>query len=590
MSIGERTEAGTERTENNASGAPAPNSDALTIYAELLRGELEGDEALRASQQMLEMITQTIPQAIWWKDRNCVFLGVNKVLADLAGLEPSDMIGKSDFDMAWANDEPYGARWFQERDREVMESGEPQYRIREELLKPDGSKVWIETNKVPLRDFNGSVIGVLGTFEDITERLEAEEARGRTLEELDARVRTRTSALRRANESLRREVEERVRLEARERKQRAYAEALRDTAAAVAQSLDLDEVLDQVLLGVGRLISNHLAAVILVDDEGTHRLAHCRETNQDHAVDGCCTGATIDALPLVGDLRTADGPLVLNDVRGGVIGSTTRSALGVPIAVSDTRIGYLVVESASPGYFDDGHAERLTAVGDLAAAAISNAQLFSAEAELAALEERQRLARELHDAVSQTLWTASLVADSMTAAGPAEVTAEQIDRLQTLTRGGLAEMRSLLLELRPGALAETPFTDLVDQLVDALQSRKAIKARVDAPTATDYPEPQPKEKHALYRIAQEALNNVGRHSNATEVTIDIAVVDDELIMAVRDDGEGFALGDARADRLGMSIMRERAEAVGATFTIESSPGTGTAIEVRLPIPDAASAR
>ena len=328
--------------------------------------------------------------------------------------------------------------------------------------------------------------------------------------------------------------------------------------------------------------------MILVDDEGVHTLAHCHETHLDHAAEGCVVGATIDALPLVTRLRESEGAVILNDVTQGVIGASSRSALGAPIDVSDTRIGYLVIESTSPGYFSAEHAERLTAVADLAAAAISNAQLFSAEAELATLEERQRLARELHDAVSQTLWTANLVAESLTAFGPADVTSDQVARLQTLTRGALAEMRSLLLELRPAALAETPFPALVAQLVDALQSRKAIKAHVVAPSPDDLPELRPSAKHAYYRIAQEALSNVGRHSNADEVVIELVVRDETFVMVIRDDGQGFSVAEPKADRLGLSIMRERADAVGARYEIRSTPGVGTVIELAIPESEAVS--
>lgn len=563
--------------------APTPNGDTLAIYAQLIRGELEGDTALRASQQMLQMIFDTIPQAIWWKDRDCVFLGVNRALAERAGLEPEEMIGKSDFDMPWASGEPYGARWYQECDREVMESGIPQYGIKEKLTMPDGINMWIETNKVPLRDFKGDVIGILGTFQDVTERHIADEARIQALTELDERVKARTSDLRKANESLRREVEDRIRLEARERKQRGYAEALRDTAAAVAESLDLDEVLEQVLLGVDRLIKHHLAAVVLTDDDGAHTLAQTHVTSRDQVAFGIETGTKIDHLPLIADMEQTEGPLIRNDLPEGGLGDKTRSAIGAPITVSDTRIGYLVVESISPGFFDTNHTERLAAIADLAAAAISNAQLFSAEAELAALEERQRLARELHDAVSQTLWTTNIVSNSISASGPAEVTEEQLERLRTLTRGSLAEMRSLLLELRPASLVETQFTELLDQLVDALQSRRAIKAVVHSPTTVSQWEPVPTAKHALYRIAQEALTNVARHSNATNVEIDVTVAENHLVMTICDDGQGFSVQETKADRLGLSIMKERAEAVDAIFELNSVPGSGTTISVLLPI-------
>jgi PAS domain S-box-containing protein len=580
----------TAHKNNSKLAAPMDSNDTLTIYAQLLRGELEGDTALRASQQMLQMIFDTIPQAIWWKDRDCVFLGVNRVLADLADLEPEEMIGKSDFDMPWASGKPYGAAWYQECDREVMESGIPRYGIKEELTMPDGTNVWIETNKVPLRDFSGEVIGILGNFQDVTKRHIADEARIQALTELDERVKARTSDLRKANEALRREVEDRILLEAQERKQRGYAEALRDTAAAVAESLDLDEVLEQVLLGVDRLIKHHLAAVVLTDDDGAHTLAQTRVNSRDQVVSGIETGTRIDHLPLIADMEQTEGPLIRNDLPEGGLGDKTHSAIGAPITVSDTRIGYLVVESISPGFFDTNHTERLTAIADLAAAAISNAQLFSAEAELAALEERQHLARELHDAVSQTLWTTNIVSNSISASGPAEVTEEQLERLRTLTRGSLAEMRGLLLELRPASLVETQFTELLDQLVDALQSRRAIKAMVHSPATIDQWEPVPTAKHALYRIAQEALNNVARHSGATEVEIDVTVAENRLVMTICDNGQGFSAQDPKADRLGLSIMKERAEAVGAVFELHSVPGSGTTISVLLPIEHAISPR
>lgn len=565
-------------TDDAPAGPELSKSDPLSIYSKLLRGELDGDEALRASQQMLSMITDTIPQAIWWKDRNCVFLGVNKFLADLAGLEIEEMIGKSDFDMPWAEGGDYGATWYQDWDREVMESGEARYGIREKLWLPDGSTVWIETSKVPLRSLDGEVIGVLGTFQDVTERRAAEEERRRAMELLDERVQERTAALRKANENLRREVEERVRLQAKERKQRAYAEALRDTAAAVAESLDLDEVLEQVLAGIDRLISHHLSAVILIDDDGTHRLAHIQESRKDRADPSCTVGCDLDDSPLVTELSRSSGPIIKNDIRSQSLGRDSRSAIGAPITVSDSRIGYLVVEAASPGFFNDAHVERLSAIADLAGGAISNAQLFSAEAELAALEERQRLARELHDAVSQTLWTANLISDSLSQGDDARATHEQLERLKTLTRGALAEMRSLLLELRPAALAETQLRELLDQLADALVSRKSITAEVRA-AHDDIPEPAPKAKHALYRIAQESLNNVRRHSEATKVTVEVGAEGNQLTLAIEDNGLGFEVDDPKLDRLGLSIMRERAESIGAGIIIQSTPGYGTRVEV-----------
>ena len=120
------------------------------------------------------------------------------------------------------------------------------------------------------------MIGVLGTFEDVTERRAAEDNLQRTLAELDERVKQRTTQLMRANESLRREVEDRVRIQAEERQQRSYAEALSDSAAAMSSTLDLDEVMEHVLDGVERLVSNDLTAIILIDQDGTPYIARQR--------------------------------------------------------------------------------------------------------------------------------------------------------------------------------------------------------------------------------------------------------------------------------------------------------------------------
>ena len=228
------------------------------MYAALLQGEYGGDAALRASQQMLQILMDSMTNAVFWKDRQSRYLGCNKVFAAFAGVEPEALVGLADRDMPWADDPDFDADWFVDWDRVVVESGEPRFGIIERLRSAAGEVRWIETNKVPLRDLSGAVIGVLGTFEDVTDRRQAEDNLQRTLAELDERVKRRTTQLMRANESLRREVEDRVRIQAEERQQRSYAEALSDSAAAMSSTLDLDEVMEHVLGGVERLVSNDL--------------------------------------------------------------------------------------------------------------------------------------------------------------------------------------------------------------------------------------------------------------------------------------------------------------------------------------------
>ena len=248
----------------------------VDLYAALLQGRMRGDDALEASQKLLQVLMDSSANAVFWKDRQSRYLGCNRVFAAFAGTEPDDLIGKSDRDMPWADDAEFGADWFIDWDSHVAETGEPVVGIVERLRRASGDLRWVETQKVPLRDLDGEVIGILGTFEDVTERRAAEERLNGTLKDLDKRVQQRTRDLERAIESLRREVDDRVRVQAEERQQRAYAEALRDTASAMSKTLDANEVMEQVLIGVERLVSNDLTAIVLVGADERLEIARCR--------------------------------------------------------------------------------------------------------------------------------------------------------------------------------------------------------------------------------------------------------------------------------------------------------------------------
>ncbi len=238
------------------------------MYAPLLHGEESASAALAASEQMLFSLMHSLTNAVFWKDRDSCYLGCNHVFSSFAGFDSSILLGKSDRDMPWADDPEFNSEWFIDWDRAVLDSGEPKFGILERLRRADGEERWIETNKVPLRGIDGDVIGVLGTFKDVTDRHQAEDELQRTLGDLDERVRLRTNDLLRSNETLRREVEFRIRLQSEEREQRAYAEALRDTAAAMSKTFDIDAVTEHTLEGVERLISNDLAAIVLADASG----------------------------------------------------------------------------------------------------------------------------------------------------------------------------------------------------------------------------------------------------------------------------------------------------------------------------------
>ena len=207
--------------------------------------------------------------------------------------------------------------------------------------------------------------------------------------------------------------------------------------------------------------------------------------------------------------------------------------------------------------------------------------------ELAVVEERQRLARDLHDAVSQTLFSASLIAEALPdiwQSSPDEG-ADLLVKLQQLSRGALAEMRALLMELRPATLTEASMEDLLRQLGQAASGREGIPVRVTVDEACS---PQLGALPAgvritLYRIAQEALNNVVKHAQASQADVDLRCTSSpgkvRAELTIRDDGLGFDPDSVAGDHLGLGIMQERAESIGAQIEIDSKPGGGTQVKV-----------
>jgi hypothetical protein len=171
------------------------------------------EEKLRSSQQMLQLVMDNIPQSIFWKDRNSVLLGCNCNFAGVAGVgSPENIVGKTDYDLPWKKED---TEFYRSCDARVMETDTPEYHIVEPVLKADGKQAWVDTNKVPLHDSKGNVVGILGTFEDITDRKQTQEALHKQREFLHALLENLAKgieALKKANEQLEIKVEERTAL------------------------------------------------------------------------------------------------------------------------------------------------------------------------------------------------------------------------------------------------------------------------------------------------------------------------------------------------------------------------------------------
>ena len=192
--------------------------------------------------------------------------------------------------------------------------------------------------------------------------------------------------------------------------------------------------------------------------------------------------------------------------------------------------------------------------------------------------DRNRLARELHDAVTQTLFSASLIAEVLPDIWEADMdeAKKSTEELRQLTRGALAEMRTLLLELRPATLTQTRLSDLIKQLCEAFIGRSRLP--ITLRTEGDYQLP-PEVQVAFYRIAQESLNNVFKYARATQVNVNLFISKSSAHFEICDNGLGFDQSTVKPTSLGMRIMYERAEAIGADLQIASTLGSGTCVEV-----------
>lgn len=205
-------------------------------------------------------------------------------------------------------------------------------------------------------------------------------------------------------------------------------------------------------------------------------------------------------------------------------------------------------------------------------------QLRAKSNQLAVLNERNRLARELHDAVTQSLFSASIMADILPRLWESnqERGLQQLNDIKMLTRSALSEMRALLLELRPNALTDNKLSALLQQLSEAAASRSGIKFTVLGDEQIRLPGVV---QIAFYRIAQEAMHNITKHSQATTATVQISLLPKQSMMLIQDDGRGFKFEGIEGTHLGLRIMSERAQEIGATLNVESEPGTGTSVLV-----------
>lgn len=667
---------------------------------------MEAEAALRASEARYRSLFDGMPIGLYRTTPEGQFADANPAMVDILGYPDRETL------LATNVLELFVDPTERERGRELTEREGGVRNHELQIRRYDGAIVWVSVNSSSVRDSDGRVMYYEGALKDITERKQAEQA---------------------------------------ESEQRALAEALRDSAAALSSTLDFDEVLEHILTNVERVVPHAWADVMLIE-RGVARVVRGRSTYPEAKIKVADTSWAVDETPNFRQMATTGKAHVVPDTRkfpGWIDTPEThwiRSYVGAPILMEGDVIGFINLSSIIPDFYTPTHAEHLQAFADQSGVAIRNARLYEAiqhrkryletlhrvsrrvvpernqkklmqavvdglagefgypiatillgnnttrELEIAAMAngtaeilkvgadyrqsydvgtlgwvmlygqprlvndtdqapdyitgggtrtgselsvpirhegkvigvlsvasmekgsfneldqealleladdlalnlenlalneqleqaaaeaERHRLARDLHDAVSQTIWSATLTAEVLPRVWERDPE-EGMRRLETLhrsMRGALAEMRALLMELRPATLGSVELETLLRQLATTITNRTGVPVKVRMKGQVSLP---PDVKIGLYRIAQESMNNIAKHAQASQVTVSLLSRPEGMELTISDDGRGFDPDRVPAGHLGLDIIRERAEAIGAKLTITSRVGSGTQIAV-----------
>jgi signal transduction histidine kinase len=363
--------------------------------------------------------------------------------------------------------------------------------------------------------------------------------------------------------------------------------AVSDAVLAVAAQLSVEEVLQRLVDEARELAGARFAALGIPDGEGG--FSRFLVSGMDDRLI-----AAMGPLPrthgLLGAMLEPGGSFRTEDIhshprfRGWWPDEhpDMRSFLGVPIVAPDGVIGaFYLTEKEGPAPFGDEDQEVIELLAAHAAIAITNARLYEQSRELSILSERNRLALELHDVVSQKLFSLVLGAESAATLLDRDVPAArlQIDRLQELAREALDELRLLILELRPPDLERDGLAGALRKEVDMLRRLHDVEIVIEVEDGVG----GGARDAEVLRIAQEALHNALRHAAPDRVSVTLAGDGGRLLVEVVDDGAGFEPDDAelRSKHLGLTSMEERAKSIGGRLELRSAPGAGTTVRLEV---------
>lgn len=365
-------------------------------------------------------------------------------------------------------------------------------------------------------------------------------------------------------------------------------QVIAEVGRQITSIMDIDQVLEQVVKLIQSAFNYDHVAIAMIEDEYAVYQVGAGRLWEDPEFDFNPARLKIGVEGVTGRVAATGQALHLPDVREdqGYVemkGSGTLSELTVPIKVKGKVIGILDVQSQSLNAFDESDLIVLQSLADQTAIAIENARLYKQAQQLAVVQERNRLARELHDSVTQALYGITLHAEAayrQLEAANTELVNEQLVELRGTAQEALREMRLLIFELRPSVVD-------IQGLVPALRARlEAVEERAGMRVDMNLDEDLELSEHVqdgLYRIAQEALNNALKHAMANQIELNLSGTLSAVTLEVLDDGVGFEPDEAiEGGGLGLDGIIERAELLKGELTIDSKPGQGTRIRIEVP--------
>ena len=356
----------------------------------------------------------------------------------------------------------------------------------------------------------------------------------------------------------------------------------------ITSIMEIDQLLNQVVNLIHKSFGyDHVAIAMIEGDYAVYRVG-AGPLWENPAFNFNPSHLKIGSEGITGRVAASGNMVYQPDVRedSGYVemqGSKTLSEVTVPIKVKDKVIGVIDAQSERVNAFDDTDLVVLQSLADQTAVAIENAQLYRQATQLAVVEERNRLARELHDSVTQALYGITLHAEAafrQLGARKIPLATEQLEELRSTAQEALREMRLLIFELRPSVVEMQGLVPALRARLEAVEERAGMSVEINVDENLELSD---QIQDGLYRIAQEALNNALKHAKANQIILNLTGTMSRVTLEIMDDGVGFKPDESiEGGGLGLDGIIERAELLNGELTLDSWPGRGTTIRIEVP--------